>query len=200
MLFRALLNRMHGGSDAASTRISSNNRRFSKLVYEKYPNVPELILGLLSSGQKNTAHINGDDSDQLSIDSLEAQRVLPALEIIERSGLPANHTAEIQSSLRQHMQSPIWAIREKSAKTLAAVVPDGDLAAEIEDLLKIDRSRQNILHGRLLCIRYMIARLGVFSMGMLTIEKQRESKLIYRRSTAVVNASSDQCVQRPCNI
>lgn len=168
MLFRALLTRMHGGSDAASTRISSNNRRFSKLVYEKYPNVPRLMLGLLNSGQKNTAHINGDNSSRLFTHSLEAQRVLPASEIMERSGLPANHIVEIQYSLRKHMQSPVWAIREKSAKTLAAVVQDEDLATEIEDLLKIGRSQQNTLHGSLLCIRYMIARLGFFSIGTLT--------------------------------
>ena len=172
MLFRALLNRMHGGSDTASTRISSNNRRFSKLVYEKYPNLPRLILGLLSPGQKNIAYTNGHQSSQLFAHSLEAQRVLPALEIIERSGLPSNHIAEIQYSLRKHMQSPVWTIREKSAKTLAAVVRDGDLAAEIKDLLKIGRSRQNVLHGSLLCIRCMIARLGVFSIGTLTNEQQ----------------------------
>lgn len=170
MLFRALSSRMHGGTDAASTRISSNHRRFSKLVYEKYQNLPELILGLLISRLKETGHMNGES--RLLAHSLEAQRVLPALEIIERSGLPSKNTADIQYFLRQHMRSPIWAIREKSAKTLAAVVQDGDLVAEIQDFLRAGRTGQNALHGSLLCVRYMTARLGSFSIGTLTIERQ----------------------------
>ena len=174
MLFRALLSRMHGGTDAASTRISSNHRRFSKLVYEKYPNLPNLILGLLSSGLKETDNMNGGSSSQLFAHSLEAQRVLPALEIIERSGLPSDHTVEIQYALQQHRQSPVWAIREKSAKALVVLVKDIDLTAEISDLFNIDRSRQNALHGSLLCIRYMIARLGIFSIGKFTIKIQAE--------------------------
>lgn len=162
---------MHGGTDTASTRISSNHRRFSKLVYEKYPNLPNLILGLLSSGIKKTVYVNGGSRSQVFAHSLEAQRILPALEIIERSGLPLNHAVEIQHAIRQHQQSPAWAIREKSAKTLAAVVQDGELIAEIEGLLKIGRSRQNALHGSLLCVRYMITRLGIISIGELTDEK-----------------------------
>ena len=195
MLFRALLSRMHGGTDVASIRISSNHRRFSKLVYEKYSNLPVLILGLLSSGLKKTGHMNGGSNSQLFAYSLEAQRVLPALEIIERSGLPSNHMAQIQNALRQYMQSPVWAIREKSAKALAAVVRDGDLIAEIRGLLMIGRSRQNALHGSLLCVRYMIARLEFFPIGTLTFEKQIEQTLIDYRWTEVIIASTHRCIR-----
>lgn len=164
---------MHGGTDVASTRISSNHRRFSKLVYEKYPILPSLIRDLLSSGLKKPVYMNGCSRPQHFAHSLEAQRVLPALEIIERSGLPSIHNIEIQHAIRQHRQSPIWAIREKSAKALAAVVEDEDLMAEIRDLLEVGRSRQNALHGSLLCTRYMIARLALISIGKSVIEKQQ---------------------------
>lgn len=170
MLMRALLSRMHGGTDAASTRISSNHRRFSKLVYEKYPNLPSLILGLLSFGLKKTDYSNENSQAQPFAHSLDAHRVLPALEMVERSGLPSNHNLEIHNAIRQHRQSPVWAIREKSAKALAAVVEDRKLIAEIRDLLEADCRRQNALHGSLLCTRFMIARLGVVSTGKFTIE------------------------------
>lgn len=173
MLFRALLSRMHGGTDAASSRISSNHRRFSKLVYEKYPNLPNLILVLLSSGCKKSGFTDGGSSSGLFAHSLETQRVLPALEIIERSGLPSNHGVEIQEALRTHMQSPVWAVREKSAKALAAVVKDRDLIVEIRDLCKTGRNQQNALHGSLLCIRSMIARLGIVSIGKFTLRSKQ---------------------------
>lgn len=193
MLFRALLSRMHGGTDAASTRISSNHRRFSKLVYEKYPNLPDLILGLLSSGFQKATYVNGDSSSQLFAHTLEAQRVLPALEIIERSGLPSNQFEEIQSALQRQRQSPVWAIREKSAKALAAVVKDRDLIAEIRDLLKVDRSCQNALHGRLMSIRYMIARLGITSIGKLQ-QRTSEKTLTCDRWTEIFTASAHHCI------
>lgn len=170
MLMRALLSRMNGGTNAASKRISSNHRRFSKLVYEKYPNLPDLILGLLSSGSKKTDYSNENSQPQPFAHSLDAERILPALEMVERSGLPSNHSLEIHNAIRQHRQSPVWAIREKSAKALAAVVEERNLIAEIRDLLKINCSRQNALHGSLLCARFMIARLGAVSTGKFTIE------------------------------
>ncbi len=176
MLFRALLSRMHGGTDAASTKASSNHRRFSSLVYEKYPNMPSMVLALLSSTSLEYRNYSNEDRQrQLIAHSWEPQRVLPALEIIERSGLPLNHNMEIQSAIRQHMESPIWAIREKSAKTLAAVIEDRYLAAEIIKLLGANHSRQNALHGSLLCVRFMLARLGVVSTGKLPSSDKRKT-------------------------
>ena len=170
MLLRALLIRMHGGTDAASTRISSNHRRFSKLVYEKYSNLPHIVYDLLNSG------LNINDTNEESLpghfnQSWDARKVLPALAIIERSGLPLSLHSEIQNALQQHMRSPIWAIREKAAKALAAVVEDEDLVSEIRDLLEVDRNRQNALHGSLLCARFMIGRLGLVSIGKYAIKR-----------------------------
>jgi hypothetical protein len=171
MLFRSLLSRMHGGTNTASTRISSNYRRFSKLVYEKYPNLPSLVLGLLNSASlEHIDYSKKDSRPQLFAHSSQAQRVLPALEIIERAGLPSIYNKKIQQAIRQHMESPIWAIREKSAKALAAVADDEILIAETKGLLEVDQRRQNALHGSLLCARFMISRLEGVLIGKFTIE------------------------------
>lgn len=171
MLFRALLSRMHGGTNTASTRISSNYRRFSKLVYEKYPNLPSSVLGLLNSASlDHIDYLNEDSRPQLFAHSSQAQKILPALEIIERAGLPSIHNIEIQQAIRRHMESPIWAIREKSAKALAAVTEDEVLVAKIKTLLEVDQNRQNALHGSLLCARFMISRLEGVSIGKFMIE------------------------------
>lgn len=165
MLLRALLVRMHGGTDASSSRISSTYRRFSRLVYEKYTNLPNLVLDLLSSGLKKTSSISDSRQPQYSAHSSEAQKVLPAMAIIERSGLPSKLRSEIKNALSEHRQSPLWMIREKAAKTIAAVVEDGSLIGEIQNLLEVDRTRQNALHGSLLCARFMIIQLGLVSIG-----------------------------------
>jgi hypothetical protein len=190
MLFRALLSRMHGGTDAASTKVSSNHRRFSSLVYEKYPNMPSMVLALLSSTSlENRNYPSEDRRRQIMAHSWEPQRVLPALEIIERSGLPLNHNMEIQRAIRQHMESPIWAIREKSAKTLAAVIEDRYLAAEIIKLLEANHNRQNALHGSLLCVRFMLARLRVVSTGKSLSRDKRKACLRCFRSAKVPTTS-----------
>jgi hypothetical protein len=58
---------------------------------------------------------------------------------------------------------------------LAAVIEDRYLAAEIIKLLGANHSRQNALHGSLLCVRFMLARLGVVSTGKLPSSDKRKT-------------------------
>ncbi|MCJ1464709.1 hypothetical protein MMC07_003322 [Pseudocyphellaria aurata] len=159
MLFKALIRRLNGGTDTASTKASSSHRSLSKLAYEKYPNLPNIILRLLYQTPEKPLNASVDGIETLSL-SLQAQWVFPALEILERSGFPLQHRIDIEEAVRRHMASPIWAIREKAAKTLALVTNDEDLNAEIRTLLKPSNISQNCLHGRLLCVRSMISRIG----------------------------------------
>lgn len=166
MLFKALLRRLNSGTDTASTKASSSHRSLSKLAYEKYPNLPGMILRLLCQNQQIPIDAPHDKTQaQKQALSLQAQWVFPALEILERSGLPLQHRVEIEAAIKYHMASPVWAIREKAAKALALVVSEKDLSGEIETLLKPSNISQNSLHGRLLCVRLMISRIGVKSIG-----------------------------------
>lgn len=164
MLFKALLRRLNGGTDTASTKASSSHRSLSKLAYEKYPNLPNMILRLLCQTPEKPSKAPVDEIETLSL-SLQAQWVFPALEILERSGLPLQHRLNIEEAVRHHMASPVWAIREKAAKTFALVTNEKDLNAEIRTLLRPSKISQNSLHGRLLCVRFMISRIDAKYTG-----------------------------------
>lgn len=165
MLFRALLSRLNAGTDVASTRASSSHRRFSKLIYEKYSNLPSLILKLLRQGDLVSMNIRQNDEAFTDASSLHAQKVFPALEIIERSGMPTQHSMDIDAAIRHHMKSPVWAIREKAAKVLAYLIDDKNVLNQIKVFIKAKDSSQNALHGRLLCVRSLICRVGVNQTG-----------------------------------
>ncbi len=149
MLFKALIRRLNGGTDTSSTRASSPHRRFSKLMYEKYPSLPDLLLKMLR--RVDVARLDVGQSEISA--SIQAQRVFPALEIVEISGLPSQHNFEIKKLIWHHMESLAWPIREKAAKALALVLKDEDRHADIQTLLRPDWPSQNALHGRLLHLR-----------------------------------------------
>ena len=160
MLFKALLSRLNGGTDTASTRASSSHRQFSRLAYEKYPNLPNLIVKLLYNYTPVSINAVQQGETQSLLFSLQAQQVFPALEIVERSGVPLQHRAEIEQAIRYHMEGPIWAIREKAAKAFALMVDERYITTEIKQLLNASERLQNALHGRLLCLRFLVSRLG----------------------------------------
>ena len=154
MLFKALIRRLNGGSDTSSTKASSSHRRFSKLVYEKYSNLPDLLVKMLRQVDGKAMY---SDRSEISA-SMQAQRVFPALEIIEVSGLPTQREPEIKKLMWHHMESSAWPIREKAAKALGLVLRDTDRHADIETLLHPDWQSQNALHGRLLYLRHILSR------------------------------------------
>ncbi len=154
MLFKALIRRLNGGTDTSSTKASSSHRRLSKLMYEKFPNLTHLLVKMLR--QLGESRTEGDHSAVSA--SMQAQRVFPALEIIERSGLPSQHGLEIKNLIWHHLESPAWPIREKAANALGLVLNDRDCHGEIKTLLRPDWRSQNALHGRLLYLRNILSR------------------------------------------
>lgn len=165
MLIKALIRRLNGGTDTSSARAPSSHRRRSMLMYEKYPSLPNLLVKMLRQVDEPT--MAGDRSEVAA--SMQAQRVFPALEIIERSGLPSQYRLEIKKLIWHHMESPSWPIREKAAKALGLVLSDEDYLSDIKTILRRDWLSQNALHGRLLYLRHIIlrntARLSVRSYG-----------------------------------
>ena len=148
---KALLNRVNGGTDTSSSRASRAHRRFSRLIYKRFPNLPDIVLGLLSSQARNP-----DDGQGCIV---HAQRVFPGLEIVERFGLPDLHAKEIKQAIIRHLEGPVWSLREKAAKALSSIVQKSDIGNVAQRLLRKDLQPQNALHGRLLCLRILLGRL-----------------------------------------
>lgn len=153
MLFKALLKRLNGGTDTSSTKASSSRRRFSQLTYEKYPNLPDLLLRLLRQTPTQT-QITGRELNP----TVQAHRVFPALEVIERSGIPLQYQVTFLDALQYYNESPDWSIREKAAKTLSLIVDETSIVKEVTSLLAPNWKSQNALHGRLLRLRFLFAR------------------------------------------
>ena len=161
MLLNSLLRRLNGGTDTNSTKASSANRRLSPLAYERYPNLPGLVASLLLPCGDS---FSGPRWQRTSVsDTATAQRVFSALEIIERFGIPKDHYARIRELIDCHMRDPLWPIRDKAAKSFAYAIHEKEIAIEAGQLLQsilLSEGLQNALHGRLLCVRYLLARLG----------------------------------------
>ena len=160
MLLNSLLRRLNGGTDTNSSKASSSRRQLSPVVYEKYPNLPSLIVRLLFPRRRGQDVDDPDHQGPSKLASMTAQKVFPALEIVERFGLPKHRRSDISDLINHHVEGPIWAVREKAAKVLAHVVTDKEIHTEIERLLENPGSTQNVIHGRLLRVRYMLARIA----------------------------------------
>ncbi|KAI4198847.1 MAG: hypothetical protein LQ350_004996 [Teloschistes chrysophthalmus] len=161
MLMKALITRLNDGTNANSTKASSSHRRLSTLVYEKYPNLPNLILQLLTiddeiEAQSLQAAAVGMPESLI----LRAQRVFPALEMIEQSGIPERHRGQIRQAVWSHLEGMVWPIRDKAAKALSYLPAHDEIEREMESSLQMPWSTQNALHGRLLYLRHLFARLG----------------------------------------
>ena len=166
MLFKALLRRLNGGTDTASTKASSSYRSSSQLVYQRFPNLQALLLRLLDNGLNSRSEIfEAENHNDLDVKSTNAQSVFAAFEIIERSGIPPAYEADVRNALWRYAGSPSWSIREKAAKASSLVVDDRDIEKEVTALLVPHFRSQNILHGRLLCLRSLIGRTETPQIG-----------------------------------
>ena len=160
MLFNSLIRRLNGGSDVRSPSLPNTHGLLSVGAYERFPNLPGLIMRLLRVDDHEERHT------QLPLQQISeslgttAQRVFPALEILARSGLPGVHRMSIVDLIHRHMQSPSWSVREKAANTLALTVKEQDIVLEIDRFLRPNWPSRNALHGRLLCVRRLVSRLG----------------------------------------
>ncbi|KAL8734098.1 MAG: hypothetical protein Q9181_003306 [Wetmoreana brouardii] len=159
MLIKALITRLHDGTNTASSRASSSHRRLSTLVYDKYKNLPDLILRLLIPMDSTDVDEAQSEATSTGTFVLRAQRVFPALEVIEQSGIPKYHQAEIRQAVWKHLEGPVWAIRDKAAKALSYLPASDGIKNEMEYTLQKTWSTQNALNGRLLYVRYLYARL-----------------------------------------
>lgn len=159
MLLKALITRLNDGTNTASSRVSSAHKRLSSLVYEKYQNLPDLLLRLLKYQDTVNLRIPQPEAKLAETLVLQAQRVFPALEIIEQSGVPTGHQSEILQAVWRHLQGPVWPIREKAAKALSYLPVGDNIEREVKQCLKRPWTTQNALHGRHLYLKYLLARM-----------------------------------------
>ncbi|KAL9028305.1 MAG: hypothetical protein Q9196_003317 [Gyalolechia fulgens] len=155
----ALISRLKDGTNTRSSELSSSLRRLSSFVYDKYQNLPDLVLRLLTpvAANKKSDHLPEGTVPDASV--LQAQHVFPALEIIEQSGIPNQYSSEIRQAAWTHLEGPVWSIREKAAKALSHLFVGEGIQHEMERCLQCPWPSQNALHGRHLYLRFLFARM-----------------------------------------
>ncbi|KAL3471955.1 putative death-receptor fusion protein-domain-containing protein [Aspergillus californicus] len=152
MLFRALMNRMCR-NDFQGFGGKSGCEPGARISFQKYPGLVELLSNLLAPPQGT------NDTEQTSV----TERVFPALELIAEKIPNAADTDDILllGLIREHLQSPVWGIREHAARVYASLLDRSNILHEIQSLLNVRHSEnQNYLHGESLCIRYSLRRVA----------------------------------------
>jgi hypothetical protein len=144
MLLKALLTRLNGGSGkmAAQPRPST-----SRSVFLRYPKLSDLVVDLLKRGVS---------SGNVGQDSLRSQFAFSSIEILESTGLPPRQKIEVQQLLFEYLDSPVWAIRDKSARLLSATLSLDELTIAFHEAVHSPILAQNALHGCLLSLHYAL--------------------------------------------
>ena len=177
MLFKALLTRLSGGRNVSWMNTGSSHRRSPKSIYRRYPSLSKLVIKLLeqSGDLMDSVSSTRDMSKQLRV-------AYPAMEIIDRVGVPPNARTIVQQLLLSQFDSSLWNLREKAARTLSTLVDEPTLLQEALKILTMPIISQNSLHGRLLCLWYICEEKNYSDQGGNCIDlsgSKHRSMLIY---------------------
>ncbi|KAK4189594.1 thyroid adenoma-associated protein [Podospora australis] len=150
LLLRSLIDCLLGTGESKAIIESGWDGHSVRISYNKYPALPDILLGLLETA-------GGEIASGLS-NSAAAEAVFPALDIIRRAGPPEEHRDELRKRIEGYLGSRIWHVREIAARTLCSFLLQEDWAAEISQLLESAGSSMNQVHGTLLTARFVIER------------------------------------------
>ncbi|KAK3718169.1 hypothetical protein LTR37_005284 [Vermiconidia calcicola] len=165
MLFRAVIDRLLGTSGSHPDDDAVSSQRISA---QQYPELLNIVLDLLTA------------SDATST-SRGIEGVFPALQLLQRSAISKGRLDEAKRAVWKLTSSPSWHIRDKAARTYAAVVCNNGIATGVKTILATEGTGQNALHGSLLCARYLVAKLG--SMGGVNSRPDRSADSIRRAAS-----------------
>lgn len=144
MLFRALIDRLLGSTDSQN-HDDDGEVKTARVTYNDYPKLLDIVTELLTPDSDAFGHVDG---------ALES--VFPALKIIQRMPPPELEQKRIRDLVFRLCVSSHWHIRTMAAFTFASLVSKAEVDTVLRDLVPLSRRDQNDVHGRLLCIDYLM--------------------------------------------
>ena len=153
MLFRALIDRLLGTNAFGNKTDVDWTCSSAKISYSKYPKLPGLLVSLLNPGSTNADTISHESSQS---GRASVQIVFLALDFLRRAGPPVQDYDQIKSLVLHQSGSFVWHVRDLASRTYCGFVPTRDVRSEIHRLLSAPWKLQNTLHGRLMCIKYIV--------------------------------------------
>ncbi|KAF2215287.1 hypothetical protein CERZMDRAFT_36176, partial [Cercospora zeae-maydis SCOH1-5] len=143
MLFRAVIDRLLGTSDAHFDDDSTLQKRIST---EAYPHLLDVVLSLLKApGDGTTTRFEG---------------VFPALQLLRLTRIPAERLSETCDAVAALTASPSWHVRDKAARTLASLTTLSDLVLHLDEILSGGGLQENRSHGLQLVAKYTVLRIA----------------------------------------
>lgn len=165
ILIRSLIDNLIGTNDSKAVIESGWDGKANRISYQKYETLPHVLLNLLKSGHEMMT--------SAASESMRAESVFPALEIIRRSGPPDALRGEIQTHIALYLASPVWHVREMAARTLCScLLHEGwleNIRARLAEAMDSTTkpSTLNHIHGVLLTLKFVLERLGEVSPDRL---------------------------------
>jgi hypothetical protein len=146
-----LIDCLFGTSESKFVTEAGWDGKSIRLVYERYPTLPEILLNLMAAEPNE---FEGHTSPQVGT----VQSVFPALDIIRRAGPPKKLRIEIYSSIKVHLGSNLWHVRDIAARTICTLLLEEGWLEGLTDLLETCGGSSNQIHGVLLATKYFLER------------------------------------------
>jgi hypothetical protein len=150
ILLRSLIDCLFGTSESKLVTEAGWDGRSTRLAYERYPGLPELLLKLLNPETQisdNTSPVIG-----------AVESVFPALDIIRRAGPPRKLRTEIFTSITLHLSSRVWHVRDIAARTICTLLLHDGWLPEVLNLLDTSYTSTNRAHGVLMAVKHLLER------------------------------------------
>lgn len=149
---RSLIDCLFGTSESKAVTESGWDGRSTRLAYESYPALPQLLLDLMAPSVDKQADIGSPH-----IGAVES--VFPALDIIRRAGPPSSLRKEIFSRIKAHLGSKMWHVRDIAARTVCTILLHDRWFTGLVELLNTCSESANEVHGVLMTAKYLLERM-----------------------------------------
>lgn len=146
MLFRSLIDRLLGSTESQNTSDHIEHSTRPRVTYQDFPDLLEIVLGLLSP-----------DDHELSSTQNALESVFPALKLLQRIPPPEDQRQLVSERVLRLCTSPHWHVRDLAARTYSALVEPEERFGVLIGLIKSHSPSHNELHGRMLCVRYLLS-------------------------------------------
>jgi hypothetical protein len=150
MLFRALIDRLLGYDDLQKS--ADNSAKLSRMSYEKYPGLLDILIGLLKPQERDTV---------FGVSGIQTEGVFPALQILQRAPPPPSRQQEVGRLILELVRNKNWHVRVMAARTYAVIQDPIQALDEMKMVPDSDGqlyrpASQNELHGNLLVFKHSL--------------------------------------------
>ncbi|KAI9702424.1 MAG: hypothetical protein M1836_000903 [Candelina mexicana] len=158
MLLQALIDRLCGVGRSEDKTSRNNDIQVPCSLFKSYPELTGLLLEVLgtSKSSKPADKSNGKNKDGERGLSTTIEAVFPALEIVQRVGLPPGHAEEVTKLVLRHLGSRTWQIRVAAARTLSVILSGQPCTFRMSLLLDEPWASTNTRHGKLLYTKIVV--------------------------------------------